>query len=237
VKRARKLTESIRRRQQEGLMPVLSEIKVRSPLDGDLLRGRDPESLALTMGSCPIAGLSVVTEPRDFGGELALIPRVRPHVPVPILRKDYTASEVDLKETVEAGASAVLLTVALLDDQQLALLHTAAQARGLETLVEIHTAEESERVEALLLRPDILGINNKDILVGETDAGDVSLTEQLAPLAPEGSLVLSESSIRSRDDAARAREAGADAVLVGTSILLAPDPVAVIDALVHVGWP
>ncbi|MGH9003407.1 MAG: indole-3-glycerol phosphate synthase TrpC, partial [Acidimicrobiia bacterium] len=96
-------------------MPVLSEIKVRSPKEGDLLRGRAPEDLAGAMAACPIAGLSVVTELIHFGGDLDIVRAVRPLVPVPILRKDFIRSDDDLDETVDAGADAVLITVCLLD--------------------------------------------------------------------------------------------------------------------------
>ncbi len=233
----RSLAASIRLRQHEHLMPVLSEIKVRSPKDGDLLRGRAPEELAGAMAACPIAGLSVVTEADDFGGSLDLVRRVRPVVPVPILRKDFLASEADLDETAEAGADAVLLTVCMQDDDTLARLHAAARARGLETLVEVHDEDDVRRVRALGLRPDVLGINNRDILVREVDDGDVTVTERLAAAAPPGTLLLSESAISGPDDAARARAAGADAVLVGTSILRAADPAVAIRALVGVGWP
>jgi indole-3-glycerol phosphate synthase len=231
------LSESIRRRQQDGLMPVLSEIKVRSPKDGDLLRGRRPEELARTMASCPIAGLSVVTEPHDFGGDLELVRQVRPVVSLPILRKDFITTEQELDETRGAGADAVLLTACMLDDSLLRRLHAAAQARGLETLVEVHSAEEVRRIEALGIEPDVLGINNRDILVRETDDGDVSLTERLAPAVRIGSLVLSESSIRGPADVARARAAGADAVLVGTTILRARDPARVLRALIEIDRP
>lgn len=252
---SRSLAASIRLRQHEHLMPVLPEIKVRSPKDGDLLRGRDPEALAGAMAACSIAGLSVVTEADDFGGDLDIVRRVRPVVPVPILRKDFLHTEDDLDETVEAGADAVLLTVCMQDDEPLARLHAAARERGLETLVEVHDEDDVRRVRALGLRPDVLGINNRDILVREIDNGDVTVTERLAavffgdtpnpvflgdtthPGRPPGTILLSESAISGPADAVRARAAGADAVLVGTSILQAPDPGAAIRALVGVGWP
>ena len=233
----RSLAASIRRRQAEGLLPVLSEIKVRSPKEGDLLRGREPEALAAAMAATPIAGLSVVTELIHFGGDLDIVRAVRPLVSVPILRKDFLRTEADLDDTVDAGADAVLLTVALFDDAPLARLHTAARERGLETLVEVHDDKELARVAVLGLRPDLLGVNNRDILVGEIDDGDVGLTERLGPARPPGTLLLSESAIRGPDDAGRARAAGADAVLVGTSILQAADPAEAIRALVAVGWP
>ena len=232
----RSLAASIRRRQADGHMPVLSEIKVRSPKEGDLLRGRAPESLAAVMATTPIAGLSVVTDPIQFGGDTDIIRTIRPLVPVPILRKDFTRTEADLDETVDCGTDAILLTVCFLDDEPLARLCAAAAERGLETLVEVHYDKDIARVTDLGLRPDVLGVNNRDIQSGETDDGDVSLTERLVPMLPPGSVLLSESAISGPDDARRARDAGADAVLVGTSILQAPDPAEAILALVGVGW-
>jgi indole-3-glycerol phosphate synthase len=181
---ARSLAASIRRRQAEGVMPVLSEIKVRSPREGDLLRGRTPEDLAAVMATLPIAGVSVVTDLIHFGGDTDIIRTIRPLVPAPILRKDFTHSERDLDDTVACGADAILLTVCLLDDEPLTRLHDDAHDRGLQ-----------------------------------------------------GSVLLSESAISGPDDARRARAAGADAVLVGTSILQAPDPAEAIRALTGIGWP
>jgi indole-3-glycerol phosphate synthase len=230
------LVASIRRRQAEGALPVLSEIKVRSPKEGDLLRGRDPVALARTMASRPVAGISVVTEPQEFGGSVELLRAVASAVDAPVLRKDFVRDVEGLEETVAAGAAAILLTVSMLEPALLVELHGAAQELGLETLVEVHDRSELEWVRDQGLEPDLLGINNRDIVLLEVDDGDVSLTEGLAALVPDGWLVLSESAIAGPDDARRAREAGADAVLVGTSILQAPDPAAAIDALTAVGW-
>jgi indole-3-glycerol phosphate synthase len=233
----RGLTGSIRARQAAGVRPVLSEIKVRSPKDGDLLRGRDPEELATAMAGAGIAGLSIVTAPGDFDGDVEIVRRIRRRVDVPILRKDFTREVTDLDETVEAGADAILLTVALLDDETLGVLHDAAHARGLETLIETHTEAELARVGALGLQPDLLGINNRDIGLLERDDGDVSRTERLAAYVHEDQLLLSESSIDGAQAVHRARKAGADAVLVGTWILTADDPVEAIETLISVGWP
>jgi indole-3-glycerol phosphate synthase len=232
-----RIAGSIRRRQAEGRLPVLSEIKVRSPKEGDLLRGRDPVALAKTMAARPVAGISVVTEPRDFGGSLGLLREVAAAVDAPVLRKDFVRDRAGLEATRSAGAAAILLTVGMIEHDALVELHGAAHELGLETLVEVHDAGELEWVRSRGLEPDILGINNRDIKIGEIDEGDVSLTEGLASLVPGGWLVLSESAIAGPDDARRARQAGADAVLVGTSILQAPDPGAAIDALAAVGWP
>jgi indole-3-glycerol phosphate synthase len=231
------LVARIRQRQAEGLMPVLSEIKVRSPKEGDLLRGRTLAELAAAYLSRPVAGISVVTEPDDFGGSVDTIRLVASLGDAPILRKDFLRDRTGLEETAEAGASAVLLTVSVLGIDLLTELHAVALEIGLETLVETHSPAELEQVLASGIEPSLLGINNRDILRGETDDGDVARTEGIAAGVPEGWLVLSESAIAGADDARRAREAGADAVLVGTAILKAADPTAMIDELVGVGWP
>ena len=215
---------------------MLAEIKVRSPKEGGLLRGRDPVELARTYASRQVAGISVVTEPEQFGGSIDLLRAVAAAVEVPVLRKDFVRERADLEETAAAGAAAILLTVSMTDAELFADLHRAAQALGLETLVEVHDAGELEWVRSHGLQPDLLGINNRDIRIGEVDDGTVSLTEELGPSVPDGWLVLSESAISGPDDARRAREAGADAVLVGTSILRAPHPEEAIDALTAVGW-
>jgi indole-3-glycerol phosphate synthase len=189
------------------------------------------------MSARPVAGISVVTEPHDFGGSLGLLRAVTAVVDAPVLRKDFVRDRSALEETVSAGAAAILLTVGMIERNELAELHQGAQELGLETLVEVHDAAELAWVRSQGIEPDLLGINNRDIQIGEIDGGDVSLTERLASLVPDGWLVLSESAIAGPDDARRARDAGADAVLVGTSILQAPDPAAAIDALAAAGWP
>ncbi len=217
-------------------MPVLAEIKLRSPRDGDLARGRSPESLARAMGACPIAGLSVVTEPEAFGGTPDLVSRVRDLLTVPILRKDFIKEPWQIEESAALGASAVLLIASMLDDERLAALQRLVGDLGLESVVEVHTAAELERARLSGLTLDVLGINNRDILVGETDESDVSVTERLTEGLPGGALVLSESAIGGPEDVLRARDAGADAVLVGTAVLQAPDLGAMLRSLIAVGW-
>ena len=135
------------------------------------------------MASRPVAGISVVTEPRDFGGSVELLRDVAAAVPLPVLRKDFVRDRAGLEETRDAGAAAILLTVCMLE--RAAARRAARQRRelGLETLVEVHDRAELERVLALGLEPDLLGINNRDIRVGEVDDGDVSLTEQPGALS------------------------------------------------------
>jgi len=231
------LVASIRARQREGVMPVLAEIKVRSPKEGDLLRGRDPADLARMYASLPVAGISIVTEERDFGGSVDLIRRVREVTDLPILRKNFPAGEADLTDTREAGAQVQLLTVRMMGLPTLVELHDTAVALGLETLVEVHDTTETTALAAHGIRPSLLGVNNRDIAIGEIDDGDVGRTEAVIGALPTGAPIISESAIAGPEDARRARDAGADAVLVGTAILTADDPAAMIRSLVDVGWP
>jgi indole-3-glycerol phosphate synthase len=232
-----RLAESIRARQRQGVMPVLAEIKVRSPKEGDLLRGRDPRDLARLYASLPVAGISVVTETRDFGGSIDLIRQVRTVTDLPILRKNFPATKDDLAETFEAGAQAQLLTIRMLEPERFIALHRDALALGLETLVEVHDPREAALLREHGIKPSLMGINNRDIAIGETDDGDVGRTERFVGVLPREVPRISESAIAGPDDARRARDAGADAVLVGTAILAAADPTAMIRSLVEVGWP
>jgi indole-3-glycerol phosphate synthase len=213
-----------------GRAPIISEIKARSPKEGDLLRGRDPAALASTMESAGAACISVVTEPEHFGGGLDLLRAVTSAVRVPVLRKDFVRSEKDIYETVRAGASCLLLIAALLDEPLLAELRACARCEGLETLVEVHNEDELRRVPAL--EPDLIGINNRDILRLELDDGTISNTLELIRLAPPGTRVISESAISTADEVRSVLEAGAFGVLVGTSILKAEDTAQAVRTLV-----
>jgi indole-3-glycerol phosphate synthase len=231
------LAGSIRARQAAGVMPVLAEIKLRSPQHGDLLRGRDPAELARVYTSQPVAGISVVTEAGGFGGSIEVLRQVRAATDRPILRKNFPATVADLAQTRDAGAQVQLLTVKMLQPAVFLRLHRAAVELGLETLVEIHHPSELALVAQLDAAPSLIGVNNRDIARGETDDGDVAHSESLLAQLPGGPPRLSESAIAGPDDARRARDAGADAILVGTAILTAPDPAAMIRWLVEVGWP
>jgi len=229
------LSASIRERQREGWFPVISEIKVRSDKEGDLLAGRVPELLACEMARCPIAGISVVTEPEHFGGHMGLLRTVAAAVDVPILHKDFITTERQIEESAEHGASAILLIAAMLETEQMARLIEEAKRCGLETLVEAHDLAEVREVAHLPF--DLMGINNRDITVFETDDDDVSRTEELARFCGDGRILVSESSISSAADVRRAGLSGADAVLVGTAVLKAARVADLLDELTSVGWP
>ncbi len=229
------LVGGIRARQAAGAFPVIAEVKLRSPKEGDLIRGRDPIAYARQLASAGAAGISVVTEAEHFGGSMDVLRRVVAAVDLPVLHKDFVTTTEQVDESAEAGSAALLLIAAHLDLGALGMLIEHARRRGIETLVEAHTAADARMVASLA--GDLLGINNRDITVLETDDSDVTRTAELAGLYAGDRPVVSESSITSADDVRRAAAAGADAVLVGTAVLRADDPVAFVRSLAGVGWP
>lgn len=206
-----------------GLIPVITDIKCKSPGEGDLLMGRDPVAIAEKLNAAGVAVISVVTEDKHYGGSPELLYSIAKTVSVPILRKDFISTREQLQESVDIGASGVLLIASMLEKKQLFTLIEEAYKLGLEPLVETHSQDEILAVRELELT--FIGINNRNIIEFETDDGNVNTTERLAALAPSGALLVSESSISTREDVARAIAAGAHAVLVGTAILKAKDPV------------
>ena len=145
-------------------------------------------------------------------------------VSLPVLRKDFLSGPGDVEASLEAGAAAVLLTLSTVDELEAPGLYRRILALGMEPLVEVHTAGELRVALGLTPSPGILGINNRDITRLETDGGDVGVTEALAPMVPEGVVILSESALLSAADVARAFAAGAHGVLVGTAVLQGRDP-------------
>lgn len=202
-----------------GRVPLIAEIKVKSPKEGDLLRGRDPVALAQEMVQAGAACLSVVTENPHFGGSLDLLRSLTATVSLPVLRKDFLTDRQDVIASRECGASCVLLMLATLDWPRLVDLHEEAHRCGLETLIEVH--DEAELALALTLDIDLLGINNRNIRQLERDDGTVVNTLQLLRRVPAGVRVVSESAISTADDVRLAIAAGATGVLVGTAILRA----------------
>lgn len=205
-----------------GKVPVIPDIKSRSPQEGDLLQGRDPVQYAKALAEAGVPAISVVTEPKHFGGSPELLQKIVRAASLPVLRKDFINSRLQLQESADLGASAVLLISSMLERVQLFELAEEALRLGLEPLVETHN--ESEIISARELKLNMIGINNRNIVELEMDDGSVSNTERLAGLVSPETLVISESSISSPADVRRALSAGAHAVLVGTAILRAGDP-------------
>jgi indole-3-glycerol phosphate synthase len=214
---------------RRGCVPVIPDIKCVSPKEGDLLRGRDPVKTAAALTAYGAAVLSVVTEYESFGGSVGLLRSVVKEANVPVLRKDFILSERDLIETVEAGASAVLLICSMLDAETLKRLYRQAIDLQLEPLVETHN--EAELALAVELGAGLIGINNRNITTLEKDDGNTRHTARLAGLVPKGALLVSESGIHTPEDVRIAVDAGAGAVLVGTALWQASNMEAAFNAL------
>lgn len=211
-------------RDPAGRLAVIAEIKRRSPSAGDIRAGASAPAQAHVYQQAGASALSVLTDEKYFGGTLddlrEVTARFRAEPPArPCLRKDFMFHPLQVLEAREAGASAILIIVRALDDEEIRSLHGAAKAAGLDALFEIHNERELER--AVAHRASIIGVNNRDLAVFRTDLG---LSERLIPTFPRDVIAVSESGISTAADAARARSCGAHAVLVGEALMRAPDP-------------
>ena len=192
-----------------GRVPVIAEIKPTSPTT-DGTREDDPVELAESMVAGGAAALSVLTEPDHFGGSVETLRRVRAAVDVPVLRKDFLVDEAQL----DAAESDVVLLIARFVGDGLSSLLAAARDRGFQVLVEVHDREElTAAVEA---GATYVGVNNRDLA---RLVVDLETFESVAPDAPEDVTLVAESGISTPADVRRMREAGADALLVGSAIM------------------
>jgi indole-3-glycerol phosphate synthase len=218
-------------RRPDGRLAVIAEIKRRSPSAGAIATGIAAPEQAVKYRAAGASALSVLTDGKFFGGSLddltAVTTRFRREPPaVPCLRKDFMVHPIQVRQAREAGASAILIIVRALSDDEIKILHAAATAAGLDALFEIHT--EAELARAVAHGAKIIGVNNRDLAVFKTD---LALSERLIPRFPRDVIAVSESGIFGPAEAARARGAGAHAVLVGEALMKAPDTGALLTAL------
>ncbi|MEP7284897.1 MAG: indole-3-glycerol phosphate synthase TrpC [Chloroflexota bacterium] len=197
---------------------LIAEIKHASPSKGVLIEPFDPVALSTIYAQNGAAAISVLTDRDFFQGSLDDLRAVRANVPIPVLRKDFTIDERQIVEARAAGADAILLIVAVLDDALLRDLFEMARQNGVAALIEVHTEAEMER--ALKLNPPLLGINNRDL---HTFKVDLEVTQRLARMAPPDALLVAESGIFTTDHVAAVAAAGASAILVGESIVKSDD--------------
>ncbi len=208
----------------DGHLAVISEIKRRSPSAGEIKTGVSAVDQAKRYQAAGADALSVLTDTKYFGGTLDDLRDVTTHfanvAPArPCLRKDFMVHPLQVLEAREAGASAILIIVRALTDDDIRGLFDAARAAGLDALFEIHNEAELDR--AVAHGASIIGVNNRDLAIFKTD---LALSERLIPKFPESVIAVSESGIFDGADARRARDAGANAVLVGEALMKASDP-------------
>ncbi len=212
----------------DGRLAVISEIKRRSPSAGAIAATADSAAQARKYRDAGADALSVLTDNKYFGGsldDLRLVGRefAQQGPALPRLRKDFFIHPVQVAEAREAGASAILIIVRALDDEEIKALHGAARAAGLDALFEIH--DEADLARSVAHGATIVGVNNRDLKIFKTDLG---LTERLLPQVPDGIIKVSESGIFGAAEAGRAKRAGAHAILVGEALMKAPDTAAML---------
>jgi len=218
-------------KQNRKRLSVIAEIKRRSPSAGVIAEGISAEEQAIKYVNGEADALSVLTDEKFFGGHIKDLWEVvellvQHNRQIPCLRKDFMVHPVQIVEAVEAGASVILIIVRALNDDEIKVLQDSATTVGLDCLFEIHTEAELER--ALKFNPKILGVNNRDLSKFTTD---LAITETLFPMIPKGIFKVSESGIFDLEDAGRARDAGADAVLIGQALMEHEDPEEFIQSL------
>ncbi len=201
---------------REGL-GVIAEVKRASPSKGAIAPTLDAAAQARAYGAAGAHAVSVLTEPSRFAGSLADLEAVTAAVDIPVLRKDFIVNRYQVWESAATGAAAILLIAAALDDGELHRLLDECHSVSLDALVEVH--EESDLRRAVTAGASLIGVNNRDL---RSLTVDLATTERLAPLAPQGTIVVSESGIAGAADARRVATAGAHAVLVGEAFVRCP---------------
>jgi len=211
--------EGALRKPRSGPVALIAEVKKASPSAGVIRPDFDPVRIARTYEAAGATCLSVLTDQKFFQGSLAYLKQIRGAVNLPLLRKDFIIDERQLLEAVEWGADAVLLIVAILSDAQLKHLHALAMGAGLAALVEVH--DEAELDRALDAGAALIGVNNRNL---KTFAVDLATTERLASrrrasLRSTTPLLVAESGIHTHADVERLAKCGAQAILVGESLM------------------
>ncbi len=198
---------------------VIAELKRASPSRGWIRQDLDPATVAAALAAAGAAALSVLTEEDHFMGSPAGLRAAAGAVTIPVLRKDFLVEDYQVYEARAWGAAAVLLIAAVLDDRQLASLLQTARDLGLDVLAEAHTAEERQRLTDA--GADIIGINCRDL---NTFTLDRERTAGLLRAIPPGCVRVAESGVRNPGDLAALQDAGAEAFLVGETLMRAPQP-------------
>jgi indole-3-glycerol phosphate synthase len=215
------------RKPKSGGVALIAEVKKASPSAGIIRPDFDPVAIAKAYEAAGANCLSVLTDEKFFQGSLEYLRQIRHSVRLPLLRKDFIIDERQIQESIEWGADAILLIVAILNDEQLVHFHALAADARLPVLVEVHDEHELQR--ALAAGAQLIGVNNRDL---RTFKVDLATTEALAtrlfrssPRSPEeqSPLLVAESGIHTRTDVERLARCGAGAILVGESLMREPN--------------
>ena len=195
--------------------PVIAEVKPKSPSAGILRQNLDVSAQAKAYEAGGAVGISVLTEPDYFGGNLESLTRTRQNVTLPVLQKDFIIDDYQILESTAYGADAVLLIVSCLGDRLPDFIDLVEDI-GLEALVECHSRTEVEK--AVSSGATLIGINNRNL---DTMKINLNLTKELAKYVPEDRILVSESGINTPDDVRFLLDSGARAVLIGTVLMKA----------------
>jgi indole-3-glycerol phosphate synthase len=204
---------------------VIAEVKRRSPSKGWLNEGLDVAQLARAYADGGATAISVLTDTEHFAGSLEDLDTVRDAVSLPLLRKDFTVSANDVLDAADAGASAVLLIVSALSDEELEEFLGVADAVGLDAVVEVHDRDQAKR--GLDSGARIIGVNQRNLHTFEVDRDNAA---RVIESLPTSIVTVCESGLGTSEDVARAAEAGFDAVLVGEAFVTAPQVADVVRA-------
>ncbi|MGI6216689.1 MAG: indole-3-glycerol phosphate synthase TrpC [Coriobacteriales bacterium] len=211
-------------------MSFICEVKKASPSKGVIAEDFPYLDIAREYESAGASAISCLTEPHWFKGSCDYLRQISAEVSIPVLRKDFTVDEVMVYRAKVIGASAVLLICSILDDDEISRYSELATRLGMSSLVEAHDAEEVRRAVALGSR--IVGVNNRNL---KDFTVDIDNSAKLREMIPNGTIYVSESGIRTRDDVAKLEEIGVDAVLIGEKLMRSENKRKILDELRGVG--
>ncbi len=203
---------------REGRVNLIAELKYASPSAGIIRPKVEPGSIARIYEKAGAAAISVITDKVFFKGDLNLLLKVKEATGLPLLRKDFILDEIQVEESHFHGADAILLIARILSEGRLKGLIALCRELKMEALIEVHDGEDLGKAAAC--GAEIIGINNRDL---DTFRVDLATTRQLAPLAPDSSILVSESGISKAGDLEIMKKAGIQAVLVGTALMKSRD--------------
>ena len=217
-----------------GSVALIAEVKKASPSAGVICPDFDPVKTARRYEAAGASCLSVLTDEKFFQGSLEFLRAIRSAVSLPLLRKDFIIDERQILEAIEWGADAILLIVAILDDERLKRYHELARSAGLAVLVEVHDEAELER--AMAINAELIGVNNRDLKTFKVDLGNTELVaanlflrslhrreDGTSAVSRDSLLLVAESGIHTRADVERLAKCGAGAILVGESLVKGGD--------------